>query len=447
MFFLVCYGSQSVAQKKVAIDWNKPADLGSFNQELSFFKNHNVAYLFVDHPLTGDEIAALDQTGISFFVKLDQIFVTETEFLNNIDQYLESVTTSKAYYDSSLSFNGIIAFSHSNVSLDAINSTDVLEIKGSDVYSQNDITNPVFRYFKPANSYSISVNALKKSLMDSDSIIVLNSDWYISTLSENPELESAFSENSGIFPSTIAAPKLPDNSPKVHWSVVVLVLLWISLAINVATNPTYLETIPRYFTAHRFFADDIMSYRERSSASALFLFFQHAVFGGLVTYILAKMFISTIGLEALYFHLPYLAILGKNYFSLFILSTALVMLVELIALMWLYLPNKEMTHFNQALNLFTWIFHLDFILITLMITAYFAGWNSSFILIIAISYILIWFSSFNITAFDASKKLGMNRNTYLFKTIGFHTIVSLGLVILLAIFDGWWDVLELVISV
>ena len=126
----------------------------------------------------------------------------------------------------------------------------------------------------------------------------------------------------------------------------------------------------------------------------------------------------------------------------------MILVVEMIALFWLYFPNKEMSHFNQALNLFTWIFHLDFILITLLVTVYFSGQSTSFLAsILAITYVLIWFSSFNITAFDASKRLGMHRNTYLFKTVGLHTLISGVLVILLLIFNGWWDVLRLAVSV
>jgi hypothetical protein len=41
----------------------------------------------------------------------------------------------------------------------------------------------------------------------------------------------------------------------------------------------------------------------------------------------------------------------------------------------------------------------------------------------------------------------MIRNAYLFKTIVLHTLVSVAIVVLLINFDGWWDLLELVVSV
>ncbi len=439
--------SLSYAQKKVAVDWEKPADSEAFNRELDFFSNHNVSYLFVSHPLTADEIASLDSAGISFFVKLDHKFITENEFINNSDQYLKSVNDAKAYYDSSSAFNGIVAFSQSVIAPNVFPSAEILEIKGNTVYSVNTEPQPLFNVFETSDSYAENLSRLKKQLINSELNLLLDGEWYRSVLAQNTDLKSTFEGTSGMDPKTIAVPDIPDQTPLIHWSVLVLVLLWISLAVNVASNPTYLETIPRYFTAHRFYVDDIMSYRERSSASAVFLLFQHAIFGGLVVYILSKIFISDTGLEALYHHIPYIALMGKNYFSLFVLSSVLVLIEELIALIWLYVPNKEMTHFNQGLNLFTSIFHLDFIIVTAIVTGYFGNWNTTLISFLALSYLLIWFSSFNITAFDASKRLGMHRNSYLFKTIGLHTLVSGALVVLLAVFNEWWDILKLAVSV
>ena len=447
VFFLMFGHSLSYAQKKVAVDWEKPADSEAFNSELDFFSNHNVSYLFVSHPLTADEIASLDSAGIFFFVKLDHKFITENEFINNSDQYLKSVNNAKAYYDSSSAFNGIVAFSQSVIALNVFPNAGILEIKGNTVYSVNTEPQPLFSVFETSDSYAESLSRLKEQLINSELNLLLDGEWYISVLAQNADLKSTFEGTSGMDPSTIAVHDIPDQTPLIHWSVLVLVLLWISLAVNVASNPTYLETIPRYFTAHRFYVDDIMSYRERSSASAVFLLFQHAIFGGLVVYILSKIFISDTGLEALYHHIPYIAVMGKNYFSLFVLSSVLVLIVELIALIWLYVPNKEMTHFNQGLNLFTSIFHLDFIIVTAIVTGYFGDWNTTLISFLALSYLLIWFSSFNITAFDASKRLGMHRNSYLFKTIGLHTLVSCALVVLLVVFNEWWDILKLAVSV
>lgn len=437
------------AQHSVGIDWDAPKNLIEFEQELSFYKQHNISFLIVGSSLTDEKIALIDKIQIPYLIRLDNKFLTKNEFTADSVSLVKSIQQQAARYDSSSAFKGVIAFSHSytpdvfnieKVSMYKIQADSLKAFRGD-----NDLLDTAF-FLDPKNDSPSSIHTFKQKLA-TNPVLIVDSNWLATVFDEFPGFKRSFLAEGGINPDIIPLPKAPGERPLVHWSILVLVILWASLAVNVATNPTYLETIPRYFTSHRFFVDDIMSYRERSSASAIFLLFQHTLFGGLVTYILAKIFISSIGLEALYVHLPYLGIMGQNYFSLFVLSSVLILAVELIAVLWIYFPNKEMTHFNQALNLYTWIFHLDFILVTLIITAYFAEWSSTLIVVLSVSYLLIWFSSFNITAFDASKRLGMSRNFYLFKTIAFHSVVSGLLVALLIIFDGWWDLMGLVTSV
>lgn len=462
VFFIFCNITISYAQKYVGVFLEASDDLEIFTEELSVVKQNNISFVILDHPLNDDQIDRLDQFELYFFINLNNSFISAKEFENNSDKFIGNIKENYIrYHESSSFFSSVIAFSHSSIDkkeywdkrLPGLNDSSLVQAYEFKKDSIKSITHDyhgqkVIKVFEASEATEKSIHNFKYELEQADQLVVVSNEWLKSSIEKFPNLKKAFLEDGEIDSALIPLPKIPNQLPVIHWSIVVLIGLWISLAINVATNPTYLETIPRYFTAHRFYVDDIMSYRERSSGSAVFLLFQHAIFGGLVSYILAKIFISDTGLEALYFHLPYLAIMGKNYFSLFVLTSVLVLIVELIALIWLYFPNKEMSHFNQALNLFTWIFHLDFILVTLMITVYFSGWNTSFLAsILAITYVLIWFSSFNITALDASKRLGMKRNSYLLKTIGLHTLVSCALVILLVSFDGWWDVLKLAVSV
>lgn len=439
----------SIAQEKVGVDWHIPANLTEFERELDLYKDHHISFLIVDQSLTVEQASLLDTAQIPFLLRLDNKFLTKIQFQADSLSLRESIEQRSILYDSSSTFKGIIAFSHSynpdDFSVGGVNlyAIQADSLKASDTVSEF-IDTAVF--LDPENTSASSIYSFKQKLITRGSIIV-DSNWLTTVFNEFPDFKDSFLAEGGITPGIIPLPKTPKERPLVHWSILILILLWGSLAVNVATNPTYLETIPRYFTSHRFFVDDIMSYRERSSASAIFLLFQHALFGGLVTYILAKIFISPVGLEALYFQLPYLGIMGQNYFSLFVVTGVLILAIELMAILWLYFPNKEMTHFNQALNLFTWIFHLDFILVTLMVTAYFAEWSSTFIVILSVFYLLIWFSSFNITALGASKRLGMNRNAYLIKTIVLHSLITILFLSFLLSFDTLWDILELVISV
>jgi len=445
IFLALSINSQLKAQSKIGVRWTAPDNSIQFDAEIEFLSIHHIDLIIIDEIPSSDQLLSLERFNIPFVIDLDNKYLTENNFNIRSGQLLTDIKSTAQRFDSSSTFAGILAFKHSSPSDSLSDIFSEYYIQQSDsLLRSNQTIGTVLTTLNPDAS---SLYGFKKQLEQDLTFVVVEFDWLEKTLEDNPEIKELLLLDQYVNPASIPLPKAPNQQPSAHWSVIVLVLLWISLAVNVAVNPTYLETIPRYFNAHRFFVDDIMSYRERSSASAIFLLFQHALFGGLAVYILAKTFISKIGLEALYYHLPYMAVLGQNYFSLFVLATILILLVELIALIWLYAPNKEMTHFNQALNLFTWIFHLDFILVTLMVTAYFAGLSALFISLLAVAYLLIWFSSFNITAFAASKRLGMNRNSYLMKTIALHTFISLLVLVFIITFDAWWDVLELVVLV
>jgi len=445
MFFGLGISTHLNAQTKVGVRWEIPDENSQVNNQLVFLSAHHIDLIIIDQIPTNSQALAFEKLNIPFIVDLNNQFLSEKDFNIRSGQLIADVKSTSSRFDSLVTFSGIVAFKHSTPfhSLKNVFSEDFIQQGDSIIKS-----NRTFAKFLPALKVDYKSILHFKSLLDQDfSYLIINFEWLKSTFEEYPEIEDLFLAKENLSSDLIPLPKSPKNKPLVHWSIIVLLLLWISLAVNVGTNPTYLETIPRYFTAHRFFVDDIMSYRERTSASAIFLLFQHAVFGGLVTYVLVKLFISDIGLEALYYHVPYIAVMGQNYFSLFVLSAVVILLVEMIALLWIYIPNKEMTHFNQALNLFTWIFHLDFIFATIIVTAYFAEASSYFIVILSISYLLVWFLSFNITALAASKKLGMNRNAYLIKTIVLHTIASIITIILFIVFNDWWDVLELITSI
>jgi hypothetical protein len=447
-FFALLLSVDTKAQTEIGVDWDSSEQIEEFKNKLELFKELNAAFIILDRKTSVEYFQVLEEHEIPFLLRLNNRFITQAQFKADSSSYLDDLN-SIAAFDSSNFFKGFILFSDSDVSPFSIN-TDVKVYFEQNQTLLSSSTNNTFSetpvFFSSPRADAKSIYEFRSKSTE-HSIVIVDDEWLKLIVEEFPELRNTFSFRSGFDPHLIALPQLLKESPTLHWSIVVLLLLWISLAINVATNPTYLETIPRYFTAHRFFVDDIMSYRERSSVSGVFLLFQHAFFGGLIVYILSKTFISSTGLEALYYHLPYIAILGQNYFSLFGLSSLLIFVIELIAVMWIYFPNKGMSHFNQALNLFTWIFHLDFLLVTLLITLFFSGASSTTLSIFACIYVLIWFSSFNITAFDASKRLGMTRNKYLFNTIVLHTIVSGSVLVLLVIYNRWLDLLKLIISV
>ncbi len=434
------------AQQNIAIEIDGSANTTSLENQLQYLNDRNISTVILKGDFENSVQQSLISSGLSFILTLDRKYLTEPEFEVQKENISQDISNFTSAFDTTNAFRGIVVAEHSLTDKSFFQNSNQVYFRQADslVNSRNNVTG----YYCDVGSGDepSSLAKLKNCLATERSLHILDFEAFQSLIENNAEIDRLLKENSLNF-SSIALPKASSDVPLIHWSILVLIALWISLVVNIKLNPGYYELIPRYFTAHRFFVDDILSYRERSAASALFLLFQHALFGGLIIYILSKVYISDIGLDALYHHLPYLGILGQNNFSLFVLSSVLIFIVELIALIWIYLPNANLSHFNQVLNLFTWIFHLDFVIGTIIVVLYFAGFGPVAISILAVIYVLIWFSSFNITALNASKKLGLKRNSYLLKTIGLHTIVSFGLVILLIYFNGWWNVLELVVSV
>ena len=299
-----------------------------------------------------------------------------------------------------------------------------------------------------AKEFSMSDFSLLSSMVDQNpGLLFLNKDWLDEALASYSPFETTLLEYKETGNFVLPLPKdAPDTTP-FNWPVLIFLLVWISVGVHVKLVPTYSALISRYFTSHRFFVDDIMRYRERSVISGIFLFFQHAFFSGLAIYIFGEASVSETGLEALYHYAPQLALFGKNYFSLFALGVALSVFVQIIGLAWLYFPSKSMTHFSQALSLYTWTFHVDFILVSILLLLQQTGGSETLITIFCALFIINWLTGFLLTSFDSSRYLTQGRATYIFYTFGLHSITNIALLVLIFSSDYAIDLLELVTTI
>lgn len=448
------------AQSALGVVWDPPSNDIQASNEIAFFREHTAELIIMNYPQRDYVLAELTRQGVPYIMDTSLEFVT-TSLLDagsqTLRQQIEDIYRTEHRFEA---FEGILLFSHSQsydkrfvniltelvVSIGLEDSIRFVERFRSQL-RRLDNQSVLGTFFEPKRADVLSLKAFKQAISGTGGFLIVDHEWLKEAINQYPAFGTALKEAESLHQAVIPLPEIPAETPVFHWSVLVLLLLWVSLAININLNPTYKETIPRYFTAHRFFVDDILSYRERSSISAVFLLFQHAVFGGLVTYILAKTFISEEGLQALYYYAPQIAVAGSNYFSLFMVGTILVFIVELIAAFWIYIPNPSLSHFNQVLNMFTWIFHVDFIIVSLMVVLFFAGASAITLTAFAVLYMLFWFASFSITALDSSKRLGVLRTGYLLKTIFLHSLLATLVITLLAIFNDWVEVLDLVFHV
>ncbi len=423
-----------------------------------------ISVIELQSPVSDQVIRGISESGLQILIRSDLEFLTNSE-LNNSDLFRTEIAPFLLEYSSKPGVVGISLPSYSDsiqsVSLEVIQN-QIPDTSGISYYQVNTLESGSIqsiidikagKQLTSSNQILISspfkkpdITLIKEAIDFGTNLILM--DWY--WFKEAQQSESYFSDALIVASesSEILFPNYPnpDVNKSVDWPIIILVLLWITVGIHLRSNPTYRPLIFRYFTFHRFFVDDIMRYRERSAASGITLFIQHAYFTGLVVYILSAFFLSEKGLEALYSHLPLIAVFGQNYFTLFVLSIILTLSVNFLCLFWLFLPSKSMKHFSQVINLYSWVFHLDFIIVSLMLILLITSGSSVLMLTLATLHILTWLTAFVAAAIDSAKYLAKSRIKYLLVTNGLFLIAFFGIIIAFVLSGYPFDVLKLALS-
>ncbi|GAB5408168.1 MAG: hypothetical protein BalsKO_05330 [Balneolaceae bacterium] len=468
---LILKSSSSITAQEtsIGISWDNPPSVSNqISTQLFTFENIGVQFLELQHPVNTVLLDSISNYPFQVLIRFDKKYLTTSEVRENnteiIRQY-SSLILEYAEYESVIAY-GLYSFSQSfNVEfiaefesisneLSQISNREFYEITSGSFnaldFSMYEITSDMFSndisaFLLSKESSPDDAHLLNKLFDKRPRVLFLDSKWFFSAIQLHPYLLPALQDFNNGDEFILPLKKTDSIRTTFNWPVLVFVLIWISMGIHITLSQTYKPLIFRYFTGHRFFIDDVMRYRDRSYLSGIFLFFQHAFFTGLVIYILSSLLISETGMDVLYFTIPQLAIFGQNYFSLFAIGTIITVLLQLVALSWLYFPSKSMTHFSQTLTLFTWVFHLDFLIVSVMLILLLTGGSTNLILFLGLLFLLNWLVAFFLTSFDSSKYLLQKRISYIFYTFGLHTLLNIGLFILILSSESIMDFLELVI--
>lgn len=451
----------------VGVHWNAPDSWGEQVSELALFEETGIKFIELIHPVNTALLDSLQKYNFSILIRTDKEYMTRTAISGNLDdliyEYKNLIERYKNYdfvnafglYAHSQSFNeeyqGLFKVvvdslkNHTNADLYEVNTGDfnALDFAFTQI---NHYSTPVTSgyYYFSKEYFRNDISAFNRLMAEVPPGIMIDSEWLKTAVDDYPPLKTALSERTedGMF--VLPVPQAIEEGFDFNWVVFVFILIWISMGVHIRISPMYRDLMFRYFTAKRFFVDDVMRYRERALASGIFLFVQHAMFSGIVFYCFAKACFSETGLDALFHYLPQLGITGQNYFSIFVVGFLLTAIMMSIGIAWLYFPSKSMRHMSQVFSLYTWVFHLDFLLVSLMLILLLTGASEVTILVLSILFVLIWLSGFVLTAIDSSKYLQKGRISYLFYTIGIHALINI-LMIIWALSSGLFiDVLELV---
>lgn len=262
---------------------------------------------------------------------------------------------------------------------------------------------------------------------ESESVIVLPSEWFFDRLEHQPELEYVIS--SYIDGSRVAFP-LPAESEEItgmNWGVLLLFLIWMSVFMHLKFQPIYSQSLPRYFFSHTFLVLDVMEHRIRNSVSGFIVLIQHALLTGLFFYVSAEILISETGLNLLVHYFPYLFPFANPLLSLFFMGVILAFILQLISVFWIYILNREMKYLRQTLNLYSLPLHINLLTVTLLVVFNQVGLGEFWMAALSILFAVVWFCSFNMAAIDGAKFLSRYKFLNILLTVGLHTLLIFGL--------------------
>lgn len=261
-----------------------------------------------------------------------------------------------------------------------------------------------------------------------ESVVILPATWLAEMLEKNPDLQYVFDRYHAGQIVEIPLPKEDATLPGMNWTVVLLLLIWASFVLHFKYQPIYAQSLTRYFTNHSFFVIDIMENRLRNLLPGIYLLLQHAFLTGLFLVVSVDLLVSRAGLNILEFYFPALFLFENTLMSLFTIGLFMAALLQSISIIWIYLPNREMNHFSQILNLYSWPLHINLFVVTALVIFNRVGFADTWVMALGILFIVVWFLSFNIAAIDGAKFLQQFRFLYLLITVGLHVLLVFGVI-------------------
>jgi len=295
-------------------------------------------------------------------------------------------------------------------------------------------TNPTASalFFEPGKNLPESKQALEKlfkqTLELNESLLIIPADWFRTQIVDDNDYTIIFSEYLGGNLLPFPIPQSPEATPSINWNVVFLFLILGSILIHMRFQPVYTQALPRYFFNHSFFLTDVIEHRIRNIFPGLIILLQHSVITGIILYLTADALFNERGLNALAHHFPAVFWTSSPFLSLFMSGFLASLFMQMISVLWLHLPNKKLQFFNQTLNLYAWPLHINFLVATILIVFHNQSPSQTLIFLLLSTYLIVWFMSFNLAAFDAAKFLERYSLLYILFTIGLHTLLFIFLI-------------------
>lgn len=221
----------------------------------------------------------------------------------------------------------------------------------------------------------------------------------------------------------LPAPQLP--APRLHFSALLLLLLWLTFGIHYYLSASYRRSIKRYFLSHTFFIEDVLDRHVRFAVSALLVLIQIGLMWGLMFYAIVPALVSGAGMNGLSWHYP---IIEHNW-TLLVISFIAGTAFNLICIIWLSVVCARPDGLVQAATLQMWPMHAGLLLSTAAIPAVASGVSPLVAAGLLLGFILLNVLAFLIAALHFSRRPTLALPLHWLATVVLYTgiLTALGL--------------------
>lgn len=481
LFVGIIYGllllpAPGMAQRTVGIDWQVPSDASEAKEDLQYFSNLGVTHLQVHQPLDPQIWQHINRLEFTVWGKLPINFAVTQTFTKADSSFTAEMKTLTKHFASRQSVHAIGIYSvGADFDEDFIEAVSAfikkMDPAGKPFYFVTVNKNPsrmdtLLKYslllspagetphqfkgyfYRPASDQKWSLANTKAFIRSTEqqyhAPIFFHSSWLQEMVKKHPDFATTLQ-----LYATSAEPAFPLPQTKVNAVdsntiiVVMLLLAWLTFSAVYSYNPVYRKSFMRYFTGHKFFVDDVMQRHIRELFTGLLILIQHAMAGGIVVYCLFHIFFSPLGYEALATHYPILVVFGNSNMGIFVWGFLLTLAVETLNITWLWGVNPGIKHLSQILNLYPWLLQLNLVIATLIAAFYLAGENNIPVFLLTALFLLLFGTSFFITAADTIRPVKKKQGWLYAGTIGIFILITAGIILWLVFSPELQNVVQL----
>ncbi len=473
-------------QSKLGVVWDIPGNADSANVQLQQFHEVGIAVLEIDTPPTLEVWNQIDSLGFDVYGNLDINFPVTHTFAHPDSSLLTHIENNATNFLSQSSVKAIGLFNYGSVydpafwgaaasfaekikqakEIDLYHKSRSALLTDSSVVSFSIVNVPVtpknfsslsvsppntdsYLYYAPSAELKPFLRPFKNFVsavnQSKNNTIFVDSGWLIMMIEEHPEfteiLQSLSSQPEPVFPLPNENIPSPDNTAL---PMILLLLIWGTVALHYNTSPLYRKSLFRYFTAHKFFIDDIFKRLIRSPMPAVIIILQNALLLAISTYVVFSILLTPMGQQAFFHHFPELSIAGNSSISIFVWTFLLVALLSILSIIWLYFSHKKIKSLTQIATVFAWPLQLNFLFCTVAIT-FFSTSGSGSATLFTILALLLFLLSYIFTALDIIR-FAKSKIKHLFKTVIPYTIIITGLLMWVFTNNQWIDILTLALN-